>query len=80
MAYVFGIVATLRSRALLNDIEAHYSDPNLPYPGEDNALLYELTSYLESTGISNPYSKVSLLFYCYCFLKYYCICFSVLLS
>jgi len=46
------------NQALLNDIEAHYSDPNLPYPGEDNALLYELTSYLESTGISNPYSKI----------------------
>lgn len=44
--------------ALLNDIEKHYKDPELPYPSEDNPLMYELTSYLESTGISNPLDKV----------------------
>lgn len=42
----------------MRDIEAHYKNPELPYPSEDNPLLYELTSYLESTGISNPCLKV----------------------
>ena len=45
-------------RSLMKDIEAHYQDPNLPYPADDNPLLYELTSYLESSGISNPITKV----------------------
>ena len=46
----------------MKDIEAHYHDPNLPYPEEENPLLYELTSYLESTGISNPFAKVTFRF------------------
>ncbi|XP_065061996.1 WASH complex subunit 5-like [Rhopilema esculentum] len=46
------------NQALMKDIAAHYHDPNLPYPEEENPLLYELTSYLESTGISNPFAKI----------------------
>ncbi len=42
----------------MKEIEAHYRDPNIPYPGEDNPLLYEINSYLESTGISDPLIKV----------------------
>ena len=42
----------------MKDIEAHYKDPTLPYPGEDNPLLYEMTPYIESTGIGNPSLKV----------------------
>ena len=42
----------------MKDVEAHYKDPTLPYPPDDNPLLVELTSYLESTGISNPCLKV----------------------
>lgn len=49
----------LPPRALLADIEAHYQDPSLPYPKEDNTLLYEITSYLEAAGIHNPLNKVS---------------------
>lgn len=45
-------------RALLADIEAHYQDPSLPYPKEDNTLLYEITAYLEAAGIHNPLNKV----------------------
>lgn len=45
--------------ALLADIERHYQDPTLPYPKEENPLMFELTSYLESAGISNPMTKVS---------------------
>ena len=44
--------------ALLNDIEKHYKDPSLPYPSEENLLMYELSSYLETAGISNPLEKV----------------------
>ncbi|XP_064625132.1 WASH complex subunit 5-like isoform X2 [Lineus longissimus] len=43
--------------AVLADIEHHYQDPSLPYPKEDNPLLYEMTSYLENAGISNPLTK-----------------------
>ena len=47
------------SRSLLTAIEAHYKDPSIPYPGEDNAILFELTPYLESAGFHDPLSKVS---------------------
>uniref|UniRef100_A0AAY4BXP5 WASH complex subunit 5 n=1 Tax=Denticeps clupeoides TaxID=299321 RepID=A0AAY4BXP5_9TELE len=46
------------NRSLLADIEAHYQDPSLPYPKEDNTLLYEITAYLEAAGIHNPLSKI----------------------
>lgn len=45
-------------RALLADIEAHYSDPTKPYPKEENPLMYELTGYLEAAGFHNPLMKV----------------------
>jgi WASH complex subunit strumpellin len=44
--------------ALLADIESHYRDPSRPYPKEDNPLMSELTSYLESAGISSPLTKI----------------------
>uniref|UniRef100_A0A8C7XBK7 WASH complex subunit 5 n=1 Tax=Oryzias sinensis TaxID=183150 RepID=A0A8C7XBK7_9TELE len=44
--------------SLLADIEAHYQDPSLPYPKEENTLLYEITAYLEAAGIHNPLSKI----------------------
>uniref|UniRef100_A0A3Q3NNN0 WASH complex subunit 5 n=1 Tax=Mastacembelus armatus TaxID=205130 RepID=A0A3Q3NNN0_9TELE len=46
------------NKSLLADIEAHYQDPSLPYPKEDNTLLYEITAYLEAAGIHNPLSKI----------------------
>lgn len=46
------------NKALLADIEAHYRDPSLPYPKEDNTLLYEFTAYLEAAGIHNPLNKI----------------------
>ncbi|KTG39902.1 hypothetical protein cypCar_00013954 [Cyprinus carpio] len=46
------------NKSLLSDIEAHYQDPSLPYPKEDNTLLYEITAYLEAAGIHNPLSKI----------------------
>ncbi|XP_024427821.2 WASH complex subunit 5 [Desmodus rotundus] len=46
------------NKALLADIEAHYQDPSLPYPKEDNTLLHEITAYLEAAGIHNPLNKI----------------------
>ncbi|KAF4022232.1 hypothetical protein G4228_013951, partial [Cervus hanglu yarkandensis] len=46
------------NKALLADIEAHYQDPSLPYPKEENTLLYEITAYLEAAGIHNPLNKI----------------------
>lgn len=46
------------NEALLADIEIHYKDPSKPYPKDDNPLMYELSSYLEWCGISNPLAKI----------------------
>ena len=46
------------SRSLLSAIEAHYKNPENKYSGEDNIILEEVTPYLETTGISDPLSKV----------------------
>ncbi|XP_015276829.1 PREDICTED: WASH complex subunit strumpellin [Gekko japonicus] len=46
------------NKAILADIEAHYQDPSLPYPREDNTLLYEITAYLEAAGIHTPLNKI----------------------
>uniref|UniRef100_A0A669C060 WASH complex subunit 5 n=1 Tax=Oreochromis niloticus TaxID=8128 RepID=A0A669C060_ORENI len=46
------------NKSLLADIEAHYQDPSLPYPKEDNTLLYDITAYLEAAGIHNPLNKI----------------------
>ncbi|OXB82938.1 UNVERIFIED_CONTAM: hypothetical protein H355_009848 [Colinus virginianus] len=52
------------NKAILADIEAHYQNPSLPYPKEDNTLLYEITAYLEAAGIHNPLNKTSGVFFC----------------
>ncbi|XP_076462616.1 WASH complex subunit 5-like [Babylonia areolata] len=46
------------NNALLADIERHYQDPSLPYPKEENPLMFELTAYLESAGYHNPLMKI----------------------
>lgn len=46
------------NNALLADIERHYQDPSLPYPKEENPLLFEMTAYLESAGFHNPLLKI----------------------
>uniref|UniRef100_A0A4W5K598 WASH complex subunit 5 n=1 Tax=Hucho hucho TaxID=62062 RepID=A0A4W5K598_9TELE len=51
-------VCCIYCRSLLADIEAHYQDPSLPYPKEDNNLLYEITASLEAAGIHNPLNKI----------------------
>jgi WASH complex subunit strumpellin len=44
--------------ALMAEVNAHYEDPNKPYPDEENPLLYELNPYLECIGISEPLKKI----------------------
>jgi WASH complex subunit strumpellin len=44
--------------ALISDIQQHYQNPEKPYPSEDNPLLPELTRYLETAGIHDPYTKI----------------------
>ncbi|KAG8570156.1 hypothetical protein GDO81_011121 [Engystomops pustulosus] len=46
------------NEAILSDIKAHYKDPSLPCPKEDNTLLYEITAYLEAAGTHNPLNKI----------------------
>lgn len=48
--------------ALIGDIEKHYQDPTLPYPKEENPLMFELTSYLESAGYHDPLMKACVIF------------------
>ena len=37
----------------------HYINPDaVPYPSEDNPLLSELSKYLETTGLHDPYAKI----------------------
>ncbi|XP_014669948.1 PREDICTED: WASH complex subunit strumpellin-like [Priapulus caudatus] len=51
------VLATF-NEVLLGEVQAHYADPSLPYPKEENPLLYELTSYLEAAGMNNPFVKI----------------------
>ncbi|XP_054154297.1 WASH complex subunit 5-like isoform X2 [Oppia nitens] len=46
------------NQAIISDLEHHYSTSNKPFLKEDTPLLYELTNYLEWTGISDPLSKI----------------------
>lgn len=41
------------------DIADHYKDAAKPYPKDENPLLFDLTNYLESAGITDPLIKVS---------------------
>lgn len=47
------------NKALIKDIQEHYLNPNTkPYPAEENPLLSELSAYLETAGINDPFSKI----------------------
>uniref|UniRef100_A0A8C4QPA4 WASH complex subunit 5 n=1 Tax=Eptatretus burgeri TaxID=7764 RepID=A0A8C4QPA4_EPTBU len=54
---LFSALDTL-NKALLAEVQAHYKDPSLPYPKEDNLLLSELVAYLDTAGINNPLNKI----------------------
>ncbi|CAK8692488.1 unnamed protein product [Clavelina lepadiformis] len=46
------------NKALMTAIEAHYQDPTKPYPSEDNPMMYELTTFLDAAGMSDPLKKI----------------------
>eukprot|EP00656_Telonema_subtile_P001385 TRINITY_DN10622_c0_g4_i2.p1 TRINITY_DN10622_c0_g4~~TRINITY_DN10622_c0_g4_i2.p1 ORF type:complete len:1069 (-),score=421.60 TRINITY_DN10622_c0_g4_i2:243-3449(-) len=47
------------NQALLNDVRAHYNDPEAAAnPGESSELLADFTKYLEATGFNHPSSKI----------------------
>ncbi|XP_001948165.2 WASH complex subunit 5 [Acyrthosiphon pisum] len=47
------------NKAVLNEVKAHFRDPeNKPYPADDNPLLPELSKMLDWAGIGNPYLKI----------------------
>nr|CAD7425882.1 unnamed protein product [Timema monikensis] len=55
--HLAGTLQTMND-ALLTEIQRHYKDPMKPYPKEENPLLYELSTYCDWAGISDPYSKI----------------------
>ena len=42
----------------MTDVKLHTKDSTKPYPKDENPLLYELSTFLESTGITDPLKKV----------------------
>ena len=48
------------NNSLLNDIRAHYRDPEKPYPGNGNPTLADLSKFLEATGMNEPLTKIYL--------------------
>jgi len=47
------------NKVLINDIQAHYKSPETkPYPDDDNPVLAELSKYLETSGFSDPITKI----------------------
>ena len=39
-------------------VKVHYEDPSKPYPSEENPMMYELTSFLDAAGMSDPLTKI----------------------
>eukprot|EP01113_Clastostelium_recurvatum_P044787 TRINITY_DN759_c0_g1_i3.p1 TRINITY_DN759_c0_g1~~TRINITY_DN759_c0_g1_i3.p1 ORF type:complete len:1198 (+),score=276.33 TRINITY_DN759_c0_g1_i3:52-3645(+) len=47
------------NKSLITDVEMHYVNPDAkPYPSEDSPLLSDLSRYLETAGINDPYTKI----------------------
>jgi len=47
------------NKALVNDIQAHYRNPEKPYPGGENLVLFtEMSKYLENVGLNDPFGKI----------------------
>jgi len=47
------------NKSLTADIQSHYLSPDTkPYPSDDNPLLSELSNYLETAGLHDPYTKI----------------------
>lgn len=47
------------NKALIADVQAHYLNPDeKPYPDDDSPLLSDLSEFLESAGINDPFTKI----------------------
>jgi len=47
------------NKSIINDIQLHYRNPEKPYPGGENAILFvELAKYLENVGLNDPFGKI----------------------
>jgi len=49
----------IMNKSLINDIQLHYRNPEKPYPGGEEAILFvEMTKYLENVGLNDPFGKI----------------------
>eukprot|EP01116_Phalansterium_solitarium_P008575 TRINITY_DN22505_c0_g1_i1.p1 TRINITY_DN22505_c0_g1~~TRINITY_DN22505_c0_g1_i1.p1 ORF type:complete len:1148 (-),score=576.86 TRINITY_DN22505_c0_g1_i1:152-3595(-) len=47
------------NKSILKDVQEHYVSPDTkPYPSDESAVLADLTEYLETAGINDPYTKI----------------------
>jgi len=47
------------NKTIVNDIQLHYRNPEKPYPGGEDAILFvELARYLENVGLNDPLRKI----------------------
>jgi len=46
------------NKSLINEIQAHYRNPEKPYPGGNDSILSETAKYMENVGLNDPLSKI----------------------
>jgi len=46
------------NKSLINEIQAHYRNPDKPYPGGPDSILTETAKYMENVGLNDPLSKI----------------------
>jgi len=46
------------NKSLINEIQAHYRNPEKPYPGGADSILTETAKYMENIGLNDPLSKI----------------------
>lgn len=57
----YNLANTLKSmnKAVLFDVENHYRDKErFPYPSDENPLMFEISTYLETSGMNEPFQKI----------------------
>jgi len=46
------------NKGLINEVQAHYRNPEKPYPSGPDSILYESAKYMENVGLNDPLSKI----------------------
>eukprot|EP00042_Codosiga_hollandica_P055847 m.790919 g.790919 ORF g.790919 m.790919 type:complete len:340 (-) comp59208_c1_seq1:436-1455(-) len=55
---LFGALSSF-NETIISDVEAHYADPTLPYPGGDEGKLFvSTTEFSETAGLHDPMGKI----------------------